>query len=140
MAFLEHLNRLFPVEKTRVDLVLHNVSVHKGKKVRAWTEKHPRLMLHHPPGRCSWMNHVEQWFSIRACKRLVIADFVSKEDRAERLMAFVRKWNEQAHPFRWNQKSFEKILAKCKDVSNPSAPGAEVPAETCDAQSLPLAA
>ncbi|MBD2247499.1 transposase [Nostoc sp. FACHB-888] len=40
------------------------MSVHKGKKVQAWLTKHQRFVFHHPPVHCSWMNQVEQWFSI----------------------------------------------------------------------------
>jgi hypothetical protein len=58
------------------------------------------------------MNQVEQWFGILKRKRLRIADFANKEQLAERLMAFIREWNETAHPFNWNSKSVTKIMAK----------------------------
>ena len=65
------------------------------------------------------MNQVEQWFSIARRKRLRIVDFASKEQLAERLMAFIREWNEIAHPFNWTSKSVAKVMAKCQieDVS-----------------------
>ena len=88
--------------------------VHKGKQVQARLAKHPRFVFHHPPVHCSWMNQVEQWFSIARRKRLRIADFASKEELAERLMAFIREWNEIAHPFNWTSKSVAKVMAKCQ--------------------------
>jgi len=60
------------------------------------------------------MNQVEQWFSILQRKRLVIADFADKDALAERLHAFVREWNENAHPFHWTKKTVTKIMAKCE--------------------------
>jgi uncharacterized protein involved in tolerance to divalent cations len=46
-------------------------------------------------------------------KRLQSADFADKKHLAERLMACVAAWNEQAHPFRWSTKSVAKVMAKC---------------------------
>jgi hypothetical protein len=60
------------------------------------------------------MNQVEQWFSILQRKRLAIADFADKAHLAERLHAFVKEWNEYAHPFHWTKKSVTKIMAKCE--------------------------
>jgi transposase len=87
--------------------------MHKGKQVQAWLAKHRRFMFHFPPVHCSWMNQVEQWFSILQRKRLQIADFADKKHLAERLMTFVAEWNEHAHPFRWSTKSVAKVMAKC---------------------------
>jgi hypothetical protein len=39
---------------------------------------------------------------------------LSKEKLAERLMAFIREWNEIAHPFNWTSKSVAKVMAKCQ--------------------------
>jgi hypothetical protein len=117
VEFLELLERIeadLPESVTHVYLVVDNVRMHTGKLVLAWLEKHPRFVLVHPPVHCSWMNQIEQWFSILVRKRLRISDFASKEHLAERLEAFIREWNERAHAFAWTEKSFEKILAKCQ--------------------------
>ncbi|HEY9796923.1 MAG TPA: transposase, partial [Leptolyngbyaceae cyanobacterium] len=91
-----------------------NLSVHKGKKVQAWKALHPRFVFHYPPVHCSWMNQVEQWFSILQRKRLRIADFADKQVLTERLKAFIGEWNAIAHPFNWSSKSLAKVMAKCK--------------------------
>jgi hypothetical protein len=114
IAFLEQLDGEIPASVTTVHVVLDNLRMHKGKQVQAWLAKHPRFVFHHPPVHCSWMNQVEQWFSIARRKRLRIADFASKEQLAERLMAFIREWNEIAHPFNWTSKSVAKVMAKCQ--------------------------
>jgi hypothetical protein len=88
--------------------------MHKGEQVQAWLAKHPRFVFHHPPVHCSWMNQVEQWFSILQRKRLRIADFADKAALAERLQAYIAEWNHVAHPFNWSTKSVAKVMAKCK--------------------------
>lgn len=114
IAFLEQLDRAIPASVKTVHVVLDNVRMHKGKQVQAWLAQHPRFVFHHPPVHCSWMNQVEQWFGILKRKRLRIADFADKERLAERLMAFIREWNEIAHPFQWTSKSVAKVMAKCQ--------------------------
>jgi transposase len=115
IAFLEQLDREIPATTTTIHVVLDNLRMHKGKQVQAWLAAHPRFVFHHPPVHCSWMNQVEQWFGILKRKRLRIADFPSKEKLAERLMAFIREWNEIAHPFNWTTKSVAKVMAKCQN-------------------------
>jgi len=112
LAFLSQLERELPPASTRVFLVMDNLSVHKGKQVRAWLATHPRFVCHFVPVHCSWMNQVEQWFSIVQRKRLRISDFANLDDLAERLMAFVSEWNAYAHPFNWSTKSAAKVMAK----------------------------
>jgi transposase len=114
IAFLEQLDHEIPGSITTIHIVLDNLRMHKGKQVQAWLAKHPRFVFHHPPVHCSWMNQVEQWFGILKRKRLRIADFADKAQLAERLMAFIREWNEVAHPFNWTSKSVAKVMAKCQ--------------------------
>jgi transposase len=116
IPFLEHLDREIAPMITTIHIVLDNVRMHKGKQVRAWLTDHPRFVFHFPPVHCSWMNQVEQWFSILQRKRLQIADFAYKQHLAERLMAFVAEWNERAHPFQWSTKSVAKVMAKCESA------------------------
>jgi hypothetical protein len=114
ITFLERLDGEIPASVTTIHLVLDNLVMHKGKRVQARLAKHPRFLSHHPPVPCSWMNQAEQWLSILRRKRLRIADFAGKEQLAERLMAFIREWNEIAHPFNWTSKSVAKVMAKCQ--------------------------
>jgi transposase len=114
IAFLDHLDRELPAAVKKVHLVMDNLRMHTGKQVQAWLARHRRFKFHHPPVHCSWMNQVEQWFSILQRKRLAIADFADKAALAERLHAFVKEWNEHAHPFKWTTKSATKIMAKCE--------------------------
>ena len=113
IAFLEQLDQELPAEITTVHVVLDNLRMHTGALVRTWLGAHPRFVCHFPPVHCSWMNQVEQWFSILQRKRLRIADFTDLAHLAERLHAFVAEWNQHAHPFNWSSKSVAKVMAQC---------------------------
>jgi transposase len=113
IQLLDKLDGALDTSLTAVHIVLDNLRMHKGKLVRAWLQKHPRFQFHHPPVHCSWMNQVEQWFSILQRKRLSVANFADKRQLAERLDAFVQQWNSHAHAFRWSRNSFDKVLAEC---------------------------
>jgi transposase len=115
IAFLEHVAQKIAPHITTVHVGLANLRMHKGKQVQAWLTQHPRFVFHFPPVHCSWMNQVEQWFSILQRKRLRIADFADKKHLVERLMAFVAEWNAHAHPFQWSTKSVAKVMAKCEN-------------------------
>ena len=121
LAFLEELERTIPATRTTIHLLADNVSVHHGQQVRAWLAEHPRFVAHFTPVHCSWMNPVEQWFSILQRKRLRYADFAGLAELAERLAQFIAEWNERAHPFHWTTQSFAKILATV-EVALPEVP------------------
>jgi transposase len=112
IELLEAIDRDTPEAITLIHLVCDNLRVHKGKLVQAWLQKHPRFQMHFTPVHCSWMNQVEQWFSILQRKRLSAPNFADLDALEERLLAFIAEWNETAHPFAWTAKSFDKILAK----------------------------
>ncbi len=113
LAFLDQLDQDLPATITLVHLIMDNLVMHRGKKVQAWLATHPRFLCHFPPVHCSWMNQVEQWFSILQRKRLRIIDFPSKTALADRLTAFIAHWNARAHPFNWSTKSVAKVMATC---------------------------
>lgn len=113
IAFLEDLDHEIPATITQIHVVLDNLKMHNGKQVQAWLAQHRRFVFHFPPVHCSWMNQVEQWFSILQRKRLKIANFKDKQALAERLQAFIAEWNAHAHPFNWTTKSVAKVMAKC---------------------------
>ncbi len=90
--------------------------MHTGKEVQAWLAQHPRFVFPHPPVHCSWMNQIEQWFSILGRKRLKIADFAGLAELDGCLMGFIAQWNQQAPAFWWSHDSFERILEKCREA------------------------
>lgn len=112
IELLEEIERTTPEKISVIHLICDNVSVHHGKMVRAWLTKHPRFCMHFTPVHCSWMNQVEQWFSILQRKRMVAPNFQDLADLEAKITAFIAEWNEVAHPFNWTQESFAKVLAK----------------------------
>jgi transposase len=111
IAFLEYLDREVPEPIRTIHLVCDNVSTHHGQEVTRWIAKPPRFVVHFTPVHCSWMNQVEQWFSILQRKRLRISDFESKDHLRAKLNQFIEEWNQQAHPFNWSKQSVAKIMA-----------------------------
>jgi transposase len=111
IAFLEHLDQAITAAIKTIHLVCDNVSTHHGKKIRKWLVNHSRFVVHFTPVHCSWMNQVEQWFSILQRKRLRIVDFESKDHLRQKLEQFIREWNVHAHPFNWSTKSVAKVMA-----------------------------
>jgi transposase len=109
--FLEYLDNHIATHISKIHIVCDNLRTHKGKEVLKWLLKHPRFRFHYTPVHCSWMNQVEQWFSILQRKRLKVADFKSLEDLRQKLAAFVEQWNQKAHPFKWTSKSVAKVMA-----------------------------
>jgi len=120
--FLDLLDEQLPEAVTRVHLVCDNVTTHRGSKVRTWLAAHPRWTIHHPPVHCSWMNQIEQWFSILARKRLRMPDFRDLDALADAVAAFIADWNAHAHPFQWTTASFAKLIAKVEaTIAGPPA-------------------
>jgi len=107
--FLEYLDKEIGKEITIIHIVCDNVSTHHGKEVTKWIEHHPRFQMHFTPVHCSWMNQIEQWFGILKRKRLVISHFQSKDDLQNSLYLFIEQWNEQAHAFKWDEKTRIKL-------------------------------
>lgn len=112
IELLEVIDRKTPSSVTTLHIVCDNVSTHHGKLVSAWLKRHPRFRAHFTPVHCSWMNQIEQWFSILERKRLAVSDFADLGDLEGKLLTFIVEWNEIAHPFAWTPQSFAKVLAK----------------------------
>jgi transposase len=116
--FLEYLSKEIPEEITKIHIVCDNVPMHHGKQVQKWLESHPRFEFHFTPVHCSWMNQIEQWFSILKRKRLTISHFESKRDLEKQLYLFIDQWNENAHAFRWDDKTREKLEKMIKKIED----------------------
>jgi transposase len=111
MAFLEALDSEVDERIRTIHLICDNVSTHHGKEVSTWLADHPRFVVHFTPVHGSWMNQVEQWFSILQRQRLRSVDFASKNHLHAKLDQFIMEWNQHAHPFNWSTKSVAKIMA-----------------------------
>jgi DDE superfamily endonuclease len=111
IALLEALDLEIDECVRTIHLVCDNVSTHHGQEVQKWLANHSRFVMHFTPVPCSWMNQVEQWFSILQRKRLRIVDFDSKDHLDAKIRQFIHEWNHHAHPFNWSTKSVAKVMA-----------------------------
>jgi transposase len=109
--FLEHIDAEIQPSIKTIHVICDNVPMHHGKEVQRWLARHPRFQFHFTPVYCSWLNQVEQWFSILQRKLFRLVDFPSKEHLQVRLLQFIGQWNASAHPFNWSTKSVAKVLA-----------------------------
>ena len=110
IELLEEVDRRTSASITLTHVVCDNVRTHSGKQVQEWLRRHPRFRLHFTPVHCSWMNQIEQWFSILQRKRLSAPRFANLQDLEAKILAFIDEWNENSHPFAWTRKSFAKVL------------------------------
>src|SRR5256885_2453243 len=115
IELLEAIERTTPASVTLIHVLCDNLSIHFGKLARAWLTAHPRFRMHFTPVHCSWMNQVEQWFSILQRKRLRAPNFRNVADLQASIDAFIVEWNDCAHPFHWSKASFAKVLAATED-------------------------
>jgi hypothetical protein len=113
IELLEKIDATTPEHVTAIHIICDNVSIHHGKLVKAWVERHTRFCFVFTPVHCSWMNQVEQWFSILQRKRLVAPNFADVVELERKVEQFIAEWNEVAGPFKWTENSFDKVLAKC---------------------------
>lgn len=120
IELLEEIDRRVPRNVRTIWIVCDNVRTHSGKAIQAWLKTHSRFRMQFTPVHCSWMNQIEQWFSIIQRKRLRVADFDNLEDLEERVLAFIAEWNDEAHPFAWKRSSFDKVLAKTTNAEQTS--------------------
>lgn len=86
----------------RVFRAVDNGSSHRGKAaVDRLPVRFPNAVMVHTPVHASWLNQVEIFFSI--VQRTVVTpnDFTSLDQVEDLLIAFERRYNETARPFRW---------------------------------------
>jgi len=69
IRFLNDVEREVPAGKL-IEAVVDNYATHKHPKVRAWLARHPRWTFHFTPISGSWLNAVENFFSVLTRKRI----------------------------------------------------------------------
>ena len=85
----------------RIHLIMDNGSSHTSKATRAWIAVHPRFTVTHTPKHASWLNVIEQWFSILTRKLLRRGSFESQEDLDRQVTEFTIGYNKTARPWKW---------------------------------------
>src|SRR5207249_1488876 len=86
----------------RVFVVADNGSAHRGKRsIERLQGDWPNLILVHTPIHASWLNQAEIYLSVVQRKVLQPNDFADLEILEQRLLAFGRRYEQIAKPFRW---------------------------------------
>ncbi|WP_219495557.1 IS630 family transposase [Nonomuraea coxensis] len=99
----------------RVFWIVDNGSSHRGKAAAdRLTARFPNAVMVHTPVHASWLNQIEIYFSIVQRKVVTPNDFTSLDQVEHRLIAFERRYNETARPFRWKftPADLEDLLAR----------------------------
>lgn len=100
LAFLKALYRKYPHRKLYV--ICDNLSVHKHHEVKEWAQRRRRLTILHTPTYASWLNQVEIFFNIFTREVLKGGVWTSKQELINRIIYYIKRYNEQATPFSWN--------------------------------------
>jgi transposase len=103
VEFLEFMNEIVAdYPGTAIHVILDNLNTHK--KNERWLKRHRNVKFHFTPTRASWLNQVENWFSILEGKSLHGASFTSVAELRQHIDAFIEAYNENAKPFVWTKK------------------------------------
>jgi transposase len=110
IRFLNDVERAVPADK-RIEAVVDNYATHKHPEVKAWLERHPRWTFHFTPTSGSWLNAVENFFSVLTRKRIRRGSFHSIVDPQAAIRRYLAEHNAEPKPFVWTA-SAASILAK----------------------------
>jgi transposase len=114
IKFLGAVERAVPAGKL-VHAIADNYATHKHPKVRQWLADHPRWVFHFTPTSASWINAVENFFSVITRRRIRRGVFTSVADLQDAIQSYIRQHNRDPKPFVWT-KSAEAILAKVRRI------------------------
>lgn len=118
IKFLNAVERVVPAGKI-VHAILDNYATHKHPKVLEWLADHPRWVFHFTPTSGSWLNAVENFFSVLTRRAIRRGVFTSVADLQDTIRLYIRKQNSDPKPFVWT-KPAETILAKLRRLPEPS--------------------
>ena len=110
IRLLHDAERAVPAGKL-IEAVADNDATHKHPKVKAWLERHPRWTFHVTPTSGSWLNAVENVFSVLTRKRIRRGSFHALVDRRAAIQRALAEHNDDPKPFTWTA-SAASILAK----------------------------
>jgi transposase len=110
IRFLNDIERAVPAGKL-IEAIVDNYATHKHPKVKAWLERHPRWTFHFTPTSGSWLNAVENFFSVLTRKRIRRGSFHSLVDLQAAIKRYLVEHNAEPKPFVWKA-SAASIMAK----------------------------
>ena len=104
-AFIRFIRQVMKANpKGKLYLLLDNGTTHRSKETTAFFARHPRLIPVFTPTHASWLNQVEIWFSLLSRQALRHVSFRSRAELKNRIVRYIDKYNDSAHPFKWTSK------------------------------------
>jgi transposase len=94
-----------------IHIIADNLSAHKTAKVAAFLAAHPNVTMRYTPTYSSWLNQVDLWFSKLTRDVLARGIFTSIADLRRKIMRYIRQYNRDAKPFRWNYVDSRRRIA-----------------------------
>jgi transposase len=86
----------------RVFWIVDNGSSHRGERAAEELRvRHPRIVVVHTPVHASWLNQIEQYFSILQRKVLTPNDLTTLQRLEDRISAFGERYSALGKPFAW---------------------------------------
>ncbi|MCA1679024.1 MAG: IS630 family transposase [Actinobacteria bacterium] len=102
IRFLDQLDEEIPViAGQQIVAITDNLSTRNTQEVKDWLEAHPRWNFQFTPTHASWLNQIEIFFSILWRRLLKHGIFISEQDLAQQMLAYVETYNQTARPFKW---------------------------------------
>ncbi|HBY92353.1 MAG TPA: hypothetical protein DEP84_00075 [Chloroflexi bacterium] len=86
----------------RVVWIVDNGSAHHPATFPArLAGRHEHAIAVHLPTHASWLSQIELYFSILERKALTPRDFATRDEMAQRILAFEQRFSTLAQPFNW---------------------------------------
>jgi transposase len=104
-----------PHQGKDIHVVLDNLSTHTTPEVQAWLTKNPQVTFHFTPKGSSWINQIENWFSIITRQAIRRGTFSSVKVVIGQIRDYIQHWNTDPKPFAWTATA-DQILAKVRLV------------------------
>lgn len=95
--FVNEIELVVPAAR-RIEAIVDNHATPKHPKVKAWLERHPRWTFHFTPTSGSWLNAVENFFSVLTRKRIRRGSFHSLVDLQAAIKRYLAEHNAQQGP------------------------------------------
>jgi transposase len=118
IRFLNTIERQVPAGKV-IHVILDNYATHKHPKVLAWLKRHPRWTFHFTPTSSSWLNAVENFFSVLTRRRIRRGVFHSIVALQTAINNYIEEHNRDPKPFSWT-KPADEILEQHNKITVPS--------------------
>jgi transposase len=114
--FLDFMNDIVAAyPRKQIHVVLDNLNTHTNNE--AWLKRHPRVQFHFTPTSASWLNQVENWFSILQGQSLAGASFTSVAELKGHIDDFIAAYNDDAEPFVWTKTKVRQRRFKGRRIS-----------------------